>query len=93
MNPNETPLGVLAFLALFAAAVAVAHYGPTAVRRLIHHQADHRDEAGSGGDLVTAPARYPSVGQYVAIVLVLALICIGLAVLFTSTPVCPAVAP
>lgn len=25
MNPNETPLGVLAFLALFAAAVAVAH--------------------------------------------------------------------
>jgi len=28
-----------------------------------------------------------------AIVLVLALICIGLAVLFTSTPVCPAVAP
>ena len=36
---------------------------------------------------------YPSVGQYVAIVLVLALICIGLAVLFNSTPVCPAVAP
>lgn len=39
MNPNETPLGVLAFLALFAAAVAVAHYGPTAVRRLIHRLA------------------------------------------------------
>ena len=42
---------------------------------------------------MTAPARYPSVGQYVAIVLVLALICIGLAVLFNRTPVCPAVAP
>ena len=42
---------------------------------------------------MTAPASYPSVGQYVAIVLVLALICIGLAVLFTGTPVCPAVAP
>lgn len=39
MNPNETPLGVLAFLALFAAAVAVVHYGPTAVRRLIHRLA------------------------------------------------------
>ena len=39
MNPHETPLGVLAFLALFAAAVAVAHYGPTAVRRLIHRLA------------------------------------------------------
>ena len=39
VNPNETLRGVLAFLALFAAAVAVAHYGPTAVRRLIHRLA------------------------------------------------------
>jgi len=33
VNPNETPLGVLAFLALFAVAVAVAH---TSRDRYIH---------------------------------------------------------
>jgi len=49
VNPNETPLGVLAFLALFAAAVAVAHYGPTAVRRLIHRLAVSAGMSHCGG--------------------------------------------
>ena len=49
MNPNEIPLGVLAFLTLFAAAVAVAHYGPTAVRRLIHRLAVSAGMSHCGG--------------------------------------------